>query len=158
MKEKRLRLSDRCSVLLALGILLAAGCYALLWPHAEFSDAERRLLSAAPSAPSLTAWTTDRETESWLSDRIPFRPCISSGLAVHSRLFPVLIGDPSGPRFLSGWLSLPAAIPKHHTPFAICNIFHKIPPVQKEQIFFGPRCYSFVAIIYILYFLLFYIT
>lgn len=76
MKEKRLRLSDRWSVLLALGILLAAGCYALLWPHAEFSDAERRLLSAAPSAPSLTAWTTDRETESWLSDRIPFRPVL----------------------------------------------------------------------------------
>ena len=76
MKEKRLRLSDRVTVILALGILLAAGLYALLWPHPDFSDAERRNLSAAPSAPSLTAWTTDKETESWLSDRIPFRPAL----------------------------------------------------------------------------------
>ena len=42
MKEKRLRMSDRVTVILALGILLAAGLYALLWPHPDFSDAERR--------------------------------------------------------------------------------------------------------------------
>ena len=73
MKEKRFGLSDRAAVFLALGLLLAAGLYALLWPHGDFSDAERRYLSEAPSVPSLTAWKTDRETESWLSDRIPFR-------------------------------------------------------------------------------------
>ena len=73
MKEKRFGLSDRVAVLLALGLLLAAGLYALLWPHGDFSDAERRYLAEAPSVPSLTAWKTDRETEDWLSDRIPFR-------------------------------------------------------------------------------------
>ena len=88
MKEKRLRLSDRMTVILALGILLAAGLYALLWPHPDFSDAERRNLSAAPSAPSLTAWTTDKETESWLSDRVPFRS--------------VLVGIDSGAEVLTG--------------------------------------------------------
>ena len=73
MKGKRFGLSDRTAVLLALSLLLAAGLFALLWPHGNFSDAERRYLSSAPSAPSLTDWKTDRETESWLSDRIPFR-------------------------------------------------------------------------------------
>ena len=73
MKEKRHGLSDQTAVLLALGLLLTAGLFALLWPHGEFSDAERRYLSPAPSMPSLTAWKTDRETEAWLSDRIPFR-------------------------------------------------------------------------------------
>ena len=73
MKEKRFGLNDRAAVLLALGLLLAAGLFALFWPHGDFSDTERRYRSAAPSVPSLTAWKTDRETENWLSDRIPFR-------------------------------------------------------------------------------------
>ncbi len=73
MKEKHFGLSDRAAGLLALGLLLTAGLYALFWPHGDFSDTERRYLSDAPSVPSLTAWKTDRETESWLSDRIPFR-------------------------------------------------------------------------------------
>ena len=73
MKEKRFGLSDRTAVLLALGLLLAAGLFAMLWLHSDFSDAERRYLSPAPSAPSLTSWKTDKETESWLSDRVPFR-------------------------------------------------------------------------------------
>ena len=76
MKEKRFRMSDRAAVLLGLGLLLAAGLFALLWPHADFSGTERRYLASAPSAPSLAAWTTDRETESYLSDRIPFRPVL----------------------------------------------------------------------------------
>jgi len=76
MKEKRMRMNDRLAVTLGLCLLLAAGLYALLWPHAEFSDAERRYLSASPSAPSLTEWKTDRETESYLSDRVPFRPAL----------------------------------------------------------------------------------
>ena len=73
MKGKRFGLSDRSAVILALSVLLAAGLFAMLWPHGNFSDAERRYLSPAPSAPSLADWKTDRETESWLSDRIPFR-------------------------------------------------------------------------------------
>ena len=73
MKEKRFGLNDRAAVLLALGLLLAAGLFALFWPHGDFSDTERRYRSAAPSVPSLTAWKTDRETENWLSDRIPLR-------------------------------------------------------------------------------------
>ena len=73
MKEKHTGLSDRAAVFLALGLLLAAGIYALFWPHSDFSDAERRYLSAAPSVLSLTSWKTDQETENWLSDRIPFR-------------------------------------------------------------------------------------
>ena len=74
--RERFRLSDRTAVLLGLCLLLCAGLFALLWPHAEFSDAERRYLAEAPSAPSLTDWKTDKETESYLSDRIPFRPAL----------------------------------------------------------------------------------
>ena len=76
MKGKRFCLSDRAAVFLGLGLLLAAGLFALLWPHTEFSDAERRYLSASPSVPSLTAWKTDKEVESYLSDRVPFRPVL----------------------------------------------------------------------------------
>ena len=73
MKEKRLRLGDRTAVLVSLCLLLGAGLFALLWPHGEFSDAERRYLASVPSAPSLISWKTDKETESWLADRVPFR-------------------------------------------------------------------------------------
>ena len=73
MKESKLRLGDRTAVLLSLGLLLAAGLFALLWPHDGFSAAERRYRSSAPSAPSLVSWKTDRETESYLADRVPFR-------------------------------------------------------------------------------------
>ncbi len=76
MKKQRFRLNDRAAVLLALGLLLAAGMYVLFWPHGDFSDTERRYLSPTPSAPSLTAWKTDQETESWISDRVPFRPVL----------------------------------------------------------------------------------
>ena len=88
MKGKRFGLSDRAAVLLALGLLLAAGLFTVLWPHGDFSDAERRYLATAPSAPSLTAWKTDKETESWLSDRVPFRS--------------VLVGIDSGAEVLTG--------------------------------------------------------
>ena len=73
MKERKLCLGDRTAVLVSLCLLLGAGLFALLWPHGEFSDAERRYLSASPSMPSLTAWKTDKETESYLADRVPFR-------------------------------------------------------------------------------------
>ena len=76
MKGKHFSLSDRTAVWLGLGLLLAAGLYAILWPHADFSDAERRYLASAPSVPSLTHWKTDKETESWLSDRVPFRSAL----------------------------------------------------------------------------------
>ncbi len=73
MKGKRFGLSDRAAVWISLGLLLAAGLYTLLWPHGDFSGAERRYLNAAPAAPSLAEWKTDKQTEEWLRDRVPFR-------------------------------------------------------------------------------------
>ena len=73
MKEKKLRLGDRLAVTAGLGLLLCAGLFALLFPHGDFSEAERRYLAPAPEAPSLSEWKTDKETESYLSDRIPLR-------------------------------------------------------------------------------------
>ncbi len=73
MKERKLWLGDRAAVIAGLCLLMGAGLFALLWPHGEFSDAERRYLASAPFVPSLTSWKTDRETESYLADRVPFR-------------------------------------------------------------------------------------
>lgn len=73
MKKRIFRLPDTAAIILGLGLLLAAGLFAAFLPHADFSDAERRYLSSAPSAPSLTNWRTDKEIESYLSDRIPLR-------------------------------------------------------------------------------------
>ena len=73
MKERKLCLGDRTAVLVSLCLLLGAGLFALLWPHGEFSDAERRYLASVPSAPSLISWKTDKETENYLADRVPFR-------------------------------------------------------------------------------------
>ena len=76
MKEKKFRLGDQTAVLVSLCLLLGAGLLALLWPRNDFSEAERRYLISAPSVPSLTAWKTDRETESYLADRVPFRTAL----------------------------------------------------------------------------------
>ena len=73
MKEKRFCFGDRLAVLLGLCLLLGMGLFALLWPQPEFIDAERRYRASAPSAPSLTDWKTDQETESFLADRVPLR-------------------------------------------------------------------------------------
>lgn len=73
MKEKRFCIGDRAAVLLGLCLLLGMGLFALLWPHPEFIDAERRYRASAPSVPSLTDWKTDRETEAFLADRVPLR-------------------------------------------------------------------------------------
>ena len=70
------RSHDGPVVILALGLLLLAGLYALLWPQGDFSASERRLRAAAPAAPSLSAWKTDREVEQYISDRIPFRQAL----------------------------------------------------------------------------------
>ncbi len=70
MERKRF---DSLVVGLALGLLLLAGLWALLWPQGDFSESERRYLNAAPGTPNLSRWKTDRETESYLSDRVPFR-------------------------------------------------------------------------------------
>ena len=60
MKEKRLRLGDRTAVLVSLCLLLGAGLFALLWPHGDFSGAERRYLASSPSTPSFADWKTDK--------------------------------------------------------------------------------------------------
>ena len=73
MKGKRFCIGDRTAVLLGLCLLLSMGLFALLWPQAEFIDAERRYRSSAPSVPSLTDWKTDKETEAFLADRVPLR-------------------------------------------------------------------------------------
>ena len=73
MKKHSFRLPDGLAVALCLGLLLAAGLFAAFWPQGDFSDFERRYLASAPSAPSLANWKTDKEIESYLSDRIPFR-------------------------------------------------------------------------------------
>ena len=73
MKEKRFCIGDRAAVLLDLCLLLVMVLFALLWPHPEFIDAERRYRASAPSVPSLTDWKTDRETEAFLADRVPLR-------------------------------------------------------------------------------------
>lgn len=75
MSDKR-KSRDAAAVLGTLVLLLAAGLYALLWPHPDFSDAERRYLSEAPGVPSLSAWKTDQEVEDYLSDRVPFRQAL----------------------------------------------------------------------------------
>ena len=73
MKTNKPVFRDAAAVLLTLALLLAAGLYALLWPHPDFSDAERRYLTEAPGVPSLVSWKTDQEVEDYLSDRVPFR-------------------------------------------------------------------------------------
>lgn len=73
MKKHSFRLPDGLAVGLGLSLLLAAGLFAAFWPQGDFSDFERRYLASAPGIPSLTDWQTDKEVESYLSDRIPFR-------------------------------------------------------------------------------------
>ncbi|MBQ4074112.1 MAG: hypothetical protein IJD39_02775 [Clostridia bacterium] len=73
MKKHIFRLPDGLAVAIGLGILLAAGLFAAFWPQNDFSDVERRYLAETPAVPSLTQWKTDKEVESFISDRIPFR-------------------------------------------------------------------------------------
>lgn len=73
MKQKRL---DTLAVILPLGLMLLAGLFALLWPQGNFSEAERRYKADAPGTPNLSAWATDRETEQYISDRVPFRQAL----------------------------------------------------------------------------------
>lgn len=70
------RSADALCVLLTLGLLLAAGLYALFWPQDPFSASERRYRASAPAAVSLEDWQTDRETEQYLGDRVPFRQAL----------------------------------------------------------------------------------
>lgn len=76
MKDHYSGTADRWIVAGSLLLLLAAGLYAMFWPQGDFSEAERRYLAPAPVRVSLTEWSLDRETESWLSDRLPFRQAL----------------------------------------------------------------------------------
>ena len=67
------RTKDALVVSVSLGLLLTAGVLALCLPWGDFSETERRYRAQAPSAPELTRWRTDQETESYLSDRVPLR-------------------------------------------------------------------------------------
>ncbi len=73
MKLNRFRLPDGLAVNAGLLLLLLAGLLAAFFPVPEFSEHERRYLADAPAAPSLTDWKTDRQVESYLSDRVPLR-------------------------------------------------------------------------------------
>ncbi|MBQ8162138.1 MAG: hypothetical protein IJ083_15535 [Clostridia bacterium] len=65
---------DAWTVGLLLGGLLALGLWAGFFHRGDFSDRERRYLSEAPALPRLhETWKTDREVESYLSDRVPMR-------------------------------------------------------------------------------------
>lgn len=86
MKKLSFRLPDGVAVFLGLFLMLLAGLFAAFWPQKDFSDSERRFLSSAPSSPSLTDWRTDKEIESYLSDRIPFRR-IMVGIDAASNVF-----------------------------------------------------------------------
>lgn len=73
MKKHKLRLPDGLAVALGMSVLLLAGLFAAFWPQSDFSQYERRFLASPPSSPSFTNWRSDKEVESYLSDRIPFR-------------------------------------------------------------------------------------
>ena len=73
MEKPRFRLPDGVAVMAGLLLLLIAGLFAAFFPTPEFSEHERRFLADAPQMPSLSDWKTDRQVESYLSDRVPLR-------------------------------------------------------------------------------------
>ena len=73
MEKKRLpRLPDWIPVVTGLLVLLAGGVMAALGFGGTVSEWENRNLAAAPQAPDLTAWTTDKEAEEYLSPKLSF--------------------------------------------------------------------------------------
>ena len=89
MEKKKKSLPDSVAVIAGMLILLALGLAAVFCRGGEFSDWERRYLAVRPDAPNLNTWTTDKETEDFLSDHIPGRQALialdSSGLFVTGR-------------------------------------------------------------------------
>ena len=89
MEKKRKRFPDSFAVIAGMLILLALGLAAVFCGGGEFSDWERRYLANRPAVPDLNTWTTDRETEDFLSDHIPGRQALialdSSGLFLTGR-------------------------------------------------------------------------
>ena len=71
MKDLWLRCRDRLVVLLTLCGLLAAGVFAVC--RGGILSSGREYLSKVPDPPSLTDWQFDKQTETYLADRIPFR-------------------------------------------------------------------------------------
>ena len=89
MEKKRKRFPDSFAVIAGMLILLVLGLFAVFCGGGEFSDWERRYLANRPAVPDLNTWTTDRETEDFLSDHIPGRQALialdSSGLFLTGR-------------------------------------------------------------------------
>ncbi len=77
MEKKKLpRLPDWIPVVAGLLVLLAGGVMAALGFGGTVSEWENRNLAAVPQAPSLTAWTTDKEAEEYLKDHVPLRQAL----------------------------------------------------------------------------------
>lgn len=76
MKKQRMRLPDGAAVILGLSLLLIAGLIAVFAPGGEFSDWERRYLAERPAAPDVQSWNTDKKTETFLADHVPFRQAL----------------------------------------------------------------------------------
>ena len=72
----RLRLPDWAAVTAGLAVLLVMGILAACGFGGDFSGWERRNLAAPPEPPVLNAWKTDRQTETYLADHIPFRQAL----------------------------------------------------------------------------------
>ena len=77
MKKRKLpRLPDWIPVVAGLVLLLAGGVLAVFGFGGSVSEWENRNLAEAPQTPSLEAWTTDKETEEYLKDHVPFRQAL----------------------------------------------------------------------------------
>lgn len=89
MEKKKRKLPDSFAVIAGMLILLVLGLFAVFSRGGEFSDWERRYLADRPDTPDIEQWTTDQDTEAFLSDHIPGRQALialdSSGLFLTGR-------------------------------------------------------------------------
>jgi len=73
MNDRKKRIPDCVTVIAGLLALLAFGLAALFAHGGEFNEWERRYLADRPAAPDPMNWKTDRDTETFLTDHVPFR-------------------------------------------------------------------------------------